>query len=339
MTVGLKILSITPGTTVQDLGRTGFLRYGVTGGGAMDVFALAEGQALLGNVVEDAALEFAGAGGRFQATGAVSVATSGAVMSLKLNGAPVGWRQSLRMETGDTLDIGAVVDGVYGYLHIAGGFQTSRVLGARSTHLRAGFGHVPKTGDVLLAGAPKRSSNRVGLPRSGYFDQRVLRVIWGPQSHHFSEDTRARFAQAVFEVTKMRDRMGIQVRPDSGAIKSAAGLTIASDAINLGDIQVTGDGTPAILLADRGSSGGYPRIATLITADVPALAQIPTGDSFTLEVIERSTAVDLLGKFRATLAGLPGKTAPMVRDPRDMGDLLAYNLIDGMLRGDEHDDN
>lgn len=333
---GLKILSVAPSATVQDRGRIGWLRYGVTSGGTMDAYALAEGQTLLGNSPDDAALEFAEFGGRFQALGPVMIATSGARMDLLLNGAVVDWRRSLQMRAGDVLDIGAAHEGVYGYLHISGGFQTELVLGARSTHLRAGFGHVLQTGQTLIAGND-RPTAPLGLPVPDYFSRRVIRALWGPQSHYFSASVRQAFASATFEVTKMRDRMGIQVRPSCGAIVSDAGLTIASDAINLGDIQVTGDGTPAILLADRGSSGGYPRIATVITADIGVLAQLPTGAGFHLEMIEREAAVAALGQFRASVSALKAKAKPVLRDPRDMADLLAYNLIDGMLRGDEYD--
>jgi biotin-dependent carboxylase-like uncharacterized protein len=330
---GLEVLTILPSATVQDQGRTGFLRFGVTSSGAMDMFALAEGQALLGNSADDAAIEFAEFGGRFRATGSLAVATSGGAMALKLNDVPVAWRCVLALREGDVLDVGASLEGVYGYLHVAGGFQTEVLLGARATHLRAGFGHVLAAGQTLPAGAPDRSVAINGLPRPDYFDRRHLRVLWGPQSQYFDEGERLKFSRARFQVSKMRDRMGIQINPDCGAIHAGVGLTIASDSINAGDIQVTGDGTPAILLADRGPSGGYPRIGTLITADFGALAQIPTGESFTIAVIGRVEAVALLRNYRSDIKALPSKLQPMLRDPRDMGDLLAYNLISGVTTG------
>lgn len=330
----LEILSISPSATIQDQGRVGFLRYGVTSSGAMDMFALAEGQALLGNGTDDAAIEFAEFGGRFKATGPLAVATSGAMMALKLNDIPVGRRQVLALRAGDILDVGAAIEGVYGYLHVAGGFQTERMLGARATHLRAGFGHVLAVGQNLQAGAPDRAVAINGLLRPDYFDRRHLRILWGPQSQYFDATEREKFSKARFGVSKMRDRMGIQLSPDCGPIHAAAGLSIASDSINAGDIQVTGDGTPAILLADRGPSGGYPRIGTLITVDFGALAQIPTGESFAIELIERAGAVALLRKYRNEIKSLPTKLRPMLRDPRDVGDLLAYNLISGVTTGE-----
>ncbi|NOX73617.1 MAG: biotin-dependent carboxyltransferase family protein [Alphaproteobacteria bacterium] len=335
----LGILSISPSACIQDQGRVGFLRYGVTSSGAMDMFALAEGQALLGNTPDAAAIEFAEFGGRFKATGPLAVATSGGVMALKLNDIPVGWRQVLALRVGDILDVGASIEGVYGYLHVAGGFQTERMLGARATHLRAGFGHVLAAGQMLQVGAPDRSVAINGLPRPDYFDRRHLRILWGPQSQYFDAAEREKFTMARFTISKMRDRMGIQINPDCGPIHAAAGLSIASDSINAGDIQVTGDGTPAILLADRGPSGGYPRIGTLVTADFGALAQIPTGESFTIEVIERAEAVVLLEKYRNKNKVLSASLRPMLRDPRDIGDLLAYNLISGVTTGASDDES
>ncbi len=334
---GLEILSILPTATIQDRGRVGFLRFGVTSSGAMDGYALAEGQALLGNGPDDAAIEFAEFGGRFRATDMMSVALSGAEMQARLNGVECGWRQVVTLAPGDVLDIGAAREGVYGYLHVPGGFLTETVLGARATHLRAGFGHVLAVGQTLMAGDGQRQVARAGLRCPAYFDQRVIRALWGPQSHYFTDAERQRFAKAHFTVTKMRDRMGIRIRPDIGPIHAELGLSIASDAISPGDIQITGDGLPAVLLADRGPTGGYPRIATLASVDLAVLAQIPTGQEFTLELVSRAEAVDLLADYRADIKGLLGRVDPLIRDPRQMSDLLAYNLIDGMIAGGPDD--
>lgn len=337
---GLEILSIAPGASIQDRGRNGYLRFGVTSSGAMDDFALAEGQALLANGPDAAALEFAGAGGTFQARSQVWVALTGAEMVASLNGKPVGWRQSLKLAMGDILAIGGAVLGVYGYLHVTGGFRTETVLGARATHSRAGFGHVAKPGDILPVGDGGNSdAPDTVLPRPAYLECRRIRALWGPQSHLFDEPTRSGFAAAQFTVTPMRDRMGIRVMPSSGPVSTAGGLTIASDAVLPGDIQITGDGTPAILLADRGPSGGYPRIATVATADLATLAQMPVGAEFTLEFVDRQAAVAALLRHRADLMALPKQVRPLLRDPRDIADLLAYNLVGGMVRGDEQDAN
>jgi len=332
----LSLLSIAPGATIQDRGRPGLLRYGVTQGGALDPYGLAEGQALLQNRAEDAALELPGFGGRFRAKGVVQVATSGGAMALSVNGQPMVWRQSIWMADGDVMEIGAAEDGVVGYLHIAGGFQTRRDLGARSTHLRAGFGHRPARGDTLGAGRGGQGT-AMSLPRPAYLDQRRLRVIWGPQSHLFTEATRSAFLAARFSATGKRDRMGLVLAQEGPALRLEAGLSIASDVTLLGDIQLTGDAVPTVLLADRGSSGGYPRIATVVAADLKVVAQLPIGAEIGVDLITPEEALDLARAEAREIGTLAAQCRPVLRDPRDIGDLLAYNLVDGVVRGDETD--
>lgn len=336
---GLRILSISPTASIQDRGRPGLLRYGVSPGGAMDGYGLAEGQALLGNAADDAALEMAGHGGSFRAEGEVWASLSGAPMQASLNGQPLRWRQSLHLLDGDTLTIGATLKGVYGYLHVAGGFQTELVLGARSTHVRAGFGHLPKAGDLLPVGLVPPNPLPLALPCPEYFDRRRIRALWGPQSHLFDDRARSRFATARFSVSDKRDRMGMQILPDCPPFQGDGGLSIASDATLPGDIQIIGNGIPAVLLADRGPTGGYPRIATVITADIDALAQIGSGDSFAISIVDRSDAVSAISEYRRAIKALPGQAEPVLRDPRDMADLLSYNLIDGVTTGENDEQN
>lgn len=334
---GLEILSILPSATVQDRGRSGYLRYGLTAGGALDIFALCEGQALLGNGPDDAALELAEFGGRFRATGPLSVACSGAEMGLLVNGAPRVWRQVFTLEADDILDIGAVKRGVYGYLHVAGGFQTASALGSRSTNRRAGLGAVPRAGMTLQAGRTTATVALVSLPEPGHFTQRVLRVMPGPQSELFEQTERQAFLSSEFVATRQRDRMGLRLASSFGPVRPANTATLASDAVNLGDIQITGDGTAVVLLADRGSTGGYPRVATIVTADVPALVQMPSGAPFRLDCISRATAVSALGVLCSKLDRLATTVRPVLRDPRDMRDLLSYNLVGGVVKGDENE--
>ncbi|RMH39345.1 MAG: urea amidolyase, partial [Alphaproteobacteria bacterium] len=146
---GLRIQSLAPGASVQDRGRPGLQRFGVTGGGAMDMVALAEGQILLGNPPAAAALELAMAGGRFVATGPLVIATSGAEMALSVNGTQRPWRAVIDLEAGDVVEIGAARSGVYGYLHLTGGLDVPPVLGSRATHARAGLGPRIEAGMVL----------------------------------------------------------------------------------------------------------------------------------------------------------------------------------------------
>jgi len=347
---GLEILSIAPNATVQDQGRVGYLRYGLCGGGAIDGYALAEGQALLGNRPDDAALEFAGFGGRFRARSALWLACSGAEMTLAVNGAPRPWRQGFPLSAGDELTIGAAKNGVFGYLHVAGGFLGEVVLGSRATLLRAGLGTILREGMVLPVGARAAGVDSgadsqgdivpLGLRAPDYFARRRFRVLWAPQSRLFSPEVQARILAQAFTVSSARDRMGMRLDVSPGAgLQAEDGLTVASDATNLGDVQITGDGAPVVLLADRGPSGGYPRLLTVISADLGALAQVPSGETIGFDLVSRAEAVDELAKFRRKISALPGMAQPVVKDLRALTDLLAHNLIDGAIRGDEGDDD
>lgn len=326
---------IAPGATLQDQGRPGFARFGLTGGGALDRYALAEGQALLGNAAQAAALELPGFGGRFRAEGDLNLALSGAEMAASLNGAPLTWRRSFSLRSGDVLTIGAAREGVYGYLHVEGGFQSPPQLGSRSTHLRAGLCLLPKAGGSLSTGPQTRALSPKRLPRPDYFNRPTLRILPGPQTGLFPAEVFEAFLADEFTVTDKRDRMGIRLMPGQGPLKSVTGLSIASDAINLGDIQITGDGTPAILLADRGSSGGYPRIAALASVDLDAAAQMPVGHKFRLQLVSRAEAVAALAAQAAEIKALPARLGNLSRDPRDIADLLSYNLVDGMISAKE----
>jgi biotin-dependent carboxylase-like uncharacterized protein len=336
---GLDILRLAPGATIQDHGRPGLQRYGVCAGGAVDEYALAEGQALLGSPPDAAALEFAGDGGRFRARGgALRLATSGATMRASLAGEKLRWRSSFTLAAGEVLDIGPATDGTYGYLHVLGGFDTEMVLGSRSTHIRAGLGHAPVAGDCLpVFETAVRAGPPLTLPEPPHLGRTEIRALWGPQAHVFSPETRASFAAASFKVGAARDRMGIRLDASCGPIHSETGQTILSEAISLGDFQIPGDGRPVAMLADRGPTGGYPRIATVISADIAALAQLRTGSEFRLRMVEEAEALTALRQWRDQIARLPAQVQPLVRDPATMADLLSYTLVDGVLRGDEHD--
>lgn len=339
---GLEILRVAAGATIQDRGRPGLQRYGVCAGGAVDEYALTEGQVLLGNSTDAAALEFAGDGGKFRARGgALRLATSGATMRASLAGEPLRWRSSFTLQAGDVLEIGPAREGTYGYLHIAGGFGTEVVLGSRSTHIRAGLGYVPAAGDCLPvgeAGGAATSDPPETLSEPPHLGRREIRALWGPQAHVFSDATRAAFAAASFRVSAARDRMGIRLDADCGPIHSETGQTILSEAISLGDFQIPGDGRPVAMLADRGPTGGYPRIATVISADIAALAQLRTGADFKLRMVDEDAALEALKLWRDQINRLPEDLRPLIRDPAKMSDLLSYTLVGGVLRGDEHDD-
>ena len=152
MTGVLRVLQAGPAMTVQDMGREGFLAYGLTRGGAADILALHEGAALLGQSAELATIEMVGLGGTFEATSDTVIALTGAVMTASIDDVPVVWNASHDLPAGAKLSIGGMQSGTYGYLHVAGGFDTPVVMGARSSHLKAGVGALLQSGDEIPLG-------------------------------------------------------------------------------------------------------------------------------------------------------------------------------------------
>jgi len=333
--VGLEVVDPGLHASVQDLGRPGLQRAGVAEGGALDPRALHEGAALLGQDPGLAVLEMTLTGGRFRAVGgAVRVALTGASGPATVDGRPVARHTAFSLREGAELAIGKAKGGVYAYLHLAGGIDVPEVLHARSTHLRAGFGGLEgrevRAGDVLRAGAAAPGDDDVAtLDIAPEPPIETVRILWGVHAEEFADHERERFLATTFRVSPKRDRMGVRLDGAETPFEPARGLTLISDAVVLGDVQVPGDGAPIVLLADRQPTGGYPRIATVVTADLPAFAQLPTTAAVRFRAVSPGEAVAALREHRARLAALPDhvRTGPAV-DP-----LLAVNLIDGVYQG------
>ena len=336
---GLKIVELAPGAVIQDLGRPGYRRFGVTGGGAMDRFALAEGQAILGNDANAAALEMFAAGGLFRSEGQLTVATSGAEMEIAVNGSRVPWRAAVELGQGDELRIGAASEGTYGYLHLTGGIDCPPVLSSRSSHVPSGLGWSPEPGQSLIPVSSVTGQGRQTLDRPDYYSRRAIRILDGPQSGLFLECDRDALVSCSFTVSGRRNRMGIRLDRKGGTFDAVSGLTLASDAIVPGDIQVSGDGIATVLMADSQPVGGYPRIANVITADQHVLAQFPSGTVFRMERTQPRLAVEALRALETDIRGLTARLRPAVRDPSEMRNLLGVSMISGVVRGDEdHED-
>ncbi|MCX6552807.1 MAG: 5-oxoprolinase/urea amidolyase family protein [Acidobacteria bacterium] len=271
-------------TTVQDLGRIGAQRYGVPVSGAMDPFALRAANRLVGNADGLAALEITLVGPDVHLSEDVTVAVTGADLAPHVDGAPLPMWQAVRVRGGSRLSFAGVRDGMRAYLAAAGGFAVPRVLGSRSTFTRAAFGghegRALRSGDRLrIDAAPvpaqpvTRRLLREAVPRYGHASS--LRVVLGPQDDAFTEDGLATFLRETYTLTPQSDRIGCRF---SGArITHRAGADIVSDGTAFGAVQITGDGLPIVLMADRGTTGGYTKIATVVTADLPRVAQSAPG--------------------------------------------------------------
>ena len=334
----LRIRQAGPGVTVQDHGRPGYLAQGLSQGGAADLFALAEGAALLGQQPGLAALEMAGFGGVFEVTEPCRVALTGAPMRAMRDGEALAWNTSHVLLPGQQLGIGAAGRGVYGYLSVGGGIGTEPLMGSRAVHLTGGVGAPLREGDQLPIGTdPQPDVIGMTLDIEDRFSGGTLRVVPSAQTFRFSDDMRARFEETAFTRDTRGNRQGVRMVFDGAPFATDDQLTILSEVIVPGDIQVTGDGTPFVLLPESQTTGGYPRIGTVIPDDLPKVAQAAPGTPIRFTFISLDEAVAIGRRTKAALAALPGQVRPLVRAPHDISDLLSYQLISGVTAGTDHD--
>lgn len=276
---------ITPGlcTTIQDQGRWGYQAYGMPVAGAMDAYAAQAANILVGNTAAAAVLEMTlmGAGMRFDA--AAWVAVAGAAMQPKLNGKPVANWSSFYVPAGAELTFGYAEQGCRTYLAVRGGIDVPLVLGSRSTYTRGKIGGLEgrmlKAGDVLPVGEVSGVWRRgVTLPPEWVPCQEnavTLRVLPGPQDDYFTAEGLTTLWQSEYTVAAEADRMGYRLA--GPAIAHAGNADIISDALAQGSIQVPGHGCPIVMMADRQTTGGYPKIGTVIGVDIARLAQLQPG--------------------------------------------------------------
>ena len=285
--MAIKVIQTQGGSTVQDLGRPGYQRYGVPPSGAMDWFAYRAANILVGNPAEAAAVEAGLADHTYQFTEAGLIAVTGLGFDLWVQGQPLPLWTALFMQAGWTIELRKISGGSWAYLAVAGGFETAPILGSRSAYLRSGFGGLAgrslETGDVLPTGpmprAPLTLAGRMirAAQRPAYSQSPTLDVILGPQAEAFTPEGIETFLSAAYSVSAVSDRMGYRL--EGPAIAHQAGADIISDGLALGSIQVPANGQPLVMMSDRPTTGGYPKIATLATADVPVLAQCRPGAS------------------------------------------------------------
>jgi biotin-dependent carboxylase-like uncharacterized protein len=317
-----------PGLTVQDLGRPHGMGLGLSRGGAADRLGFLTGAALVGNLPDAAALEMTVGGGRFRVDKPTRIALSGARLRASINGSPIEDHASYRLNPGDTLDIGPAEDGVYGYLHIAGGLLTDEELGGRGRHRIAGLGPDLSPGDRLPFGAdPEPDAPPLRLA-PGTPGTQPIHVIPGPQTGLFPQDVLDRFEATTFTRSPRGNRQGVRMDQEGAPFATAAQLGQVSDFISEGDIQMTGDGTPFVLLCECQTMGGYPRIGTVIPADLPRIAQALPGAQIRFRFIAFDEAEKTWKGDDEIYRSLRKARTPRIRDPREMADLLSYELID-----------
>ncbi|MBV0912366.1 urea amidolyase [Rhodobacteraceae bacterium ASV31] len=304
---------------------------GLSRGGAVDVLALHEGAALLGQGPDLAALEMAGAGGTFRADGDLRIAMTGARMDAALDGRALTWNASHAMPHGAELRIGAARAGRYGYLHVGGGIATEPVLGARAVHLAAGIGRVLEDGDSLQVGPDPGGAIGLTLEIADRLTGGALRLFETAQTGLFPDVALRRFAETIFRTDVRANRQGARLVGEGGDLDTGGLLSLPSEIVLPGDIQITGDGTPFVLLAECQATGGYPRIARVLEPDLPRVAQAGPDAPLRLRWIDRDETLTALTSWCRHLAALPRAPRPLIRDPAAMADLLSYSLVGGVV--------
>lgn len=297
MSASLLIRRVGPLTTIQDAGRFGMLAHGISASGPMDQAAYNLAGRLA--VAPPGAIEITTAGLDFDVeTGPCVMGFAGGAFTVRHNGKPVAWPGTLALDADDTISVSPGANGNYGYLRFDGRIDVPAVMGSIATNSRARLGGLE--GRALVA------SDRIGLI-DGYAPELAsasapvaegpIRVIWGLHADLFPT-ARDRFVSTPFRISSRLDRMGVRLEDPAGVFTDSAILSLVSDAVLPGDIQILGDGTPIVLMRDHQPTGGYPRIATIITADLDRFAQLRPGSAVAFTSVSVNHAQNVLRGLR-----------------------------------------
>lgn len=283
---------------LQDLGRHGHQHLGVPVGGAMDTDAHQRANRLVGHRSDEATLEMVLVGPSLWFSSAARIAITGADLSPTLAGQAVPLNVAVNLPAGAVLAFGARVAGMRSYLAVQGGFDVPRVMGSRSTYIRGGFGghqgRALRRGDRLAIGRAPAAAElptlapAPHLPQPGPDALHRLRVVWGEHWALFTEAAQQLLCTATFRISHQSDRMGYRLTGPALA-RPAAGELI-SEAVTFGTVQVPPDGQPIVLMAERQSTGGYPKIGHVISADLPLLAQLGPDQALRFEPVALAAA-------------------------------------------------
>lgn len=289
--MGIQVLQPGLLTTVQDQGRFGHQHIGMSPAGAMDLHSMRLANLLVDNDRDEAVLEMTMLGPRLQFARGCVFAVTGADMGARLDGEMVPWGCAVTAPAGSVLQFGAARSGCRAYLAVAGGFDVPVLYGSKSTLLRSSLGGFQgrklQTGDLLPLAAPRTEVANQGLrrlpPQPPFSRSITVRVIPGPQGDRFSQRGLDTFYHSAFTVTDKSDRMGCRL--SGPKIEHSGDPNIISDGIPLGAVQVPGSGEPMIMMSEHQGSGGYTKIANVITVDIPLVAQCPPGAEIRFQAV------------------------------------------------------
>ncbi len=343
MTAALRVLSAGLLTSVQDLGRTGYQRLGIPVGGALDALSLRAANLLVGNPPDMAGLEMAGLGptvtieadsarvafvGARAELGVTRESAAHARFELRLG-------QSAALQRGDTLRVGPLKGSATLYMAIEGGFDIPPVMGSLSTYLRGGLGgwqgRALRAGDLVpLVRSSIVERGELRMETADLAQPRRLRVIEGPQSDYFGEDERAGFYRREYVVGPGWDRMGMRL--EGAPLKHSRGYNVTSDGVVRGSIQIPGDGRPIVLLAEHQTTGGYPKIGAVISADLPALGRLGSGSRIAFERVTLDEAEAAARRMAMAIDQLPSRLSTAAAPLLDLpARLREANLVSGVI--------
>ena len=296
-------------TTVQDLGRYGYQRYGVPVSGAMDQYSMRIANILVGNNEGSAVLEITLLGPTLVFSSKTRVALTGSDLGATVNGNPIGSWRSIDIPKGSTLSFTGGTSGTRAYLAILGGIDVVKTMGSRSTSIRESIGGYEgrslEKGDRIKTFRSISNLPLITVSKQhiyNYSDIQPVRVILGPQQEMFTQNGIDTFLSESYEISNDSNRIGIRLVGPKISHKVSA--DIISDGTTFGSIQIPGDGMPIILMADRGTTGGYAKIATVITADLWKVSQVLPGNSLTFKSITAGKAVAIYRKREAEIRNL-----------------------------------
>lgn len=334
-TARLRVTAAGPLVTYQDAGRSGHMRFGVARSGPMDRLAHAAANVALGTPVEATTIEVSRAGLALEVvSGSVTVATTGGDVAVRLGGRAVPHWNAVTLRTGDRLSIRQGDWGSWSYLAFAGRIAVSTWLGHTATHSTSGLGGGALTAgtefDVINASVVPEREGGIPVPAGSAptrVDGEPIRVVIGPQHRHFPKDTTATLTSSTFRLTGAYDRMG--VRLEGPALAPEHALSIPSEPIVRGSIQVSGDGVPTVLLADHQTTGGYPKIATVISTDLDRFAQLRSGDDVVFVAVEPDEAVEIARQASVSTSEYLGAVGGSGRTLTHR--LRSINLVGGVV--------
>jgi biotin-dependent carboxylase-like uncharacterized protein len=346
MSPSLRILKPGLMTTLQDFGRRGYQRLGVAVGGALDPVSLRAANALVGNAPGAGAIEVVYAGPAFVVEAdSVQMACVGADASIEIlpdenaaAGIQVAGMRTFTVQRGEVVRIGTLSRTAVLYLAIEGGFAVDPVLGSVSTYARGQLGGLngrPLSAGDILPLALDHASDRGEFRLEGFSLSRParFRAVLGPQDAFFTDAAKQQLFDGEYTVKVESDRMALQL--SGPKLEHAGSFDIISDGIAMGSIQVPGHGQPIVLMADRQTTGGYPKIATVISADLPALGRARIGEKISFQAVSLEEAQHLRREHLREIERIPDYVVPLTRSFSELSEyLFSSNLISGAVSAD-----